>query len=100
MKSINKILPLAALLIACTSCSDSWDDHYDTATSGSEQTLWHEISANSNLSDFSSVLSNTYIYRHHKKSTVSYADLLNSGQAFTVWAPQNGTFNKDSLISL
>lgn len=100
MKSINKILPLAALLIACTSCSDSWDDHYDTATSGSEQTLWHEISANSNLSDFSSVLSNTYIYRHHKKSTVSYADLLNSGQAFTVWAPQNGTFNKDSLIAL
>jgi hypothetical protein len=100
MKSINKILPLAALLITCTACSDSWDDHYDVATTGSKQTLWQEISTNSDLSDFSSVLSNTYVYRHHKKSTVSYADLLNSGQAFTVWAPQNGTFNKDSLITL
>src|SRR5574344_275982 len=100
MKSINKIIPLVVMLIACTSCSDSWNDHYGEGSSTSDQTLWQKISSDGNLSDFSAVLSNTYIISHHKKSSVSYADLLNSGQAFTVWAPTNGTFNKDSLIAL
>ena len=36
----------------------------------------------------------------HKKTPVSYADLLSSGQSFTVMAPVNGTFNKDSLLRL
>src|SRR5574344_847223 len=100
MKSIDKIITVAAVLIACTSCSDKWDDHYDETATGSSQTLWQKISANSELSDFASMLSNTYVFRHHKKSSVSYADLLNSGQSFTVIAPVNGTFNKDSLLAL
>jgi hypothetical protein len=100
MKSINKIISIAAVFIACTSCSDKWDDHYDNNATGSSQTLWQGISNNSELSDFASVLSNTYVFRHHKKSSVSYADLLNSGQAFTVMAPINGTFDKDSLLAL
>jgi hypothetical protein len=36
----------------------------------------------------------------HKKTVVSYADLLNSGQSFTVVAPVNGSFNCDSLLRL
>lgn len=98
--SINKIISIAAVCIICASCSDKWDDHYDANATGSSQTLWQEISSNSELSDFASVLSNTYVFRHHKKSTVSYADLLNSGQAFTVMAPINGTFDKDSILAL
>ena len=36
----------------------------------------------------------------HKKTAVSYADLLDGKQSFTVVAPVNGTFNRDSLLSL
>ena len=84
-----------------TSCSD-WDDHYDgtDATGGSNQTLWEQLEANPQLSDFREVLQQTKVFRMHKKTSVSYADLLSSGQSFTVVAPLNGTFNKDSLLQL
>lgn len=83
------------------SCSD-WDDHYDAAHSsgGSGTTLWQQIQAQSELSDFCKVLQQTKVFRMHKKTTVSYADLLDSGQLFTVVAPKNGTFNADSLLRL
>ena len=86
---------------AITSCSD-WDDHYesnaDMGASGSN--LWQQIQSNPQLSDFREVLEKTKVYRMHKKTPVSYADMLSSGQAFTVMAPLNGTFNKDSLLNL
>ena len=52
------------------------------------------------MSDFCDVLEQTKIYRMHKKTAVSYADLLSSGQSFTVMAPLNNMFNKDSLLQL
>lgn len=83
-----------------SSCSD-WDDHYDDAsTAGSNETLWNQVTANSQLSDFAEVLSATTVFRQHKKTTASYASLLQGGRALTVFAPVNGTFNKDSLIAL
>lgn len=102
---INKFL--AAGLMSCaigaalTSCAD-WDDHYDGAdvAAGSDQTLWQQMLANPQLSDFREVLEQTKVFRMHKKTAVSYADLLSGGQAFTVVAPVNGTFNKDSLLRL
>jgi len=83
------------------SCTD-WDDHYSGAgaASGNSQTLWEQLQSNPQLSDFSEVLQATKVFRMHKKTSVSYADLLNSGQSFTVVAPLNGTFNKDSLLQL
>ena len=86
---------------AVTACSD-WDDHYE-GTAGdrlSGATLWQQLKSNPQLSDFCDVLEQTKVYRMHKKTPVSYADMLSSGQAFTVMAPLNGTFNKDSLLSL
>ena len=92
-----------SLLISMTlaSCSD-WDDHYEGADSadGSGSTLWEQLQAEKDLSDFCKVLQQTKVFRMHKKTSVSYADLLNSGQSFTVVAPKNGTFNVDSLIRL
>ena len=83
-----------------TSCSD-WNDHYEGAADGAEgATLWEQLKANPQLSDFCNVLEQTKVYRMHKKTPVSYADLLNCGQSFTVMAPLNGTFNKDSLLQL
>ena len=86
---------------ALTACSD-WTDHYDDplSASGSEPTLWQAIQQRPELSDFSEVLSQTKVFRHHKKTDVSYAELLNGVQTFTVLAPVNGSFNKDSLLSL
>ena len=84
-----------------TACSD-WDDHYDgIANSGtSGATIWQQLKDNPQLSDFCEVLEQTKVYRMHKKTPVSYAELLRGGQAFTAIAPLNGTFNKDSLLQL
>lgn len=88
----------AAALTACT----EWDDHYDVMGSGSgaNLSLWEQLQSRQELSDFCEVLKNTEVFRMHKKTGVTYADLLNQGQAFTVVAPVNGSFNKDSLIRL
>jgi len=105
IKSIKQILLTG--IVSCgiatglTACSD-WNDHYENAAEGGavSGTLWQQLKANPQLSDFCEVLEQTKVYRMHKKTPVSYADLLNSGQSFTVMAPVNGTFNKDSLIQL
>lgn len=83
------------------SCSD-WDDHYEEAASqaGAESTLWQTMQQHPELSDFREVLSKTMVMRQHHKTGVSYAQLLDGAQTFTVMAPVNGTFNKDSLLQL
>lgn len=92
-------LMMAGLFLA--SCSD-WNDHYEgTADAASEgATIWQQMKATPELSDFCDVLEQTKVYRMHKKTPVSYADLLSGGQSFTVLAPVNNTFNKDSLLQL
>ena len=94
-------LTCCGMAAALTACSD-WDDHYDgsNVSGGSNLTLWEQLESNDQLSDFCEVLKQTKVFRMHKKTSVSYADLLGSGQAFTVVAPVNGTFNKDSLLQL
>ena len=72
-----------------TACSD-WDDHYvaDAAMQGNANaTLWENIQADSQLSQFATLL---------KK--VGFDQNLNSSQTFTVWAPLNGTFDFDRLM--
>ncbi len=98
-----QLMGMATMLcpIIFAGCTD-WNDHYDGAglESGSNTTLWQELSQNPQVSDFCSVLSQTKVFRQHKKTPVSYADLLSSGQSFTVIAPLNDTFDRDSLILL
>lgn len=93
------LLPLSSFLY--TSCSD-WDDHYETMASqaGTDLTLWQTIQQHPELSDFRDVLSQTKVFKYHKVNNVSYADLLDGVQTFTVLAPVNGSFNKDSVLSL
>lgn len=103
VKWIFKLICASIFMIPASffvSCSD-WDDHYEGDGLGAvDQTLWQQLKSNNQLSDFCQVLEQTKIFRMHKKTPVSYADLLNSGQSFTVVAPLNGTFNKDSLLQL
>ena len=74
-----------------SSCSDFND--YNTVgvdvNPSAEKSLWENISAKAELSDFAQVL-----------QAVGYDAVLNAPTTYTVWAPVNGTFNKDSLMSL
>ncbi|MBR1448579.1 MAG: hypothetical protein IJ588_07540 [Prevotella sp.] len=98
---IKHILLAGIWCCGMTACSE-WDDHYEGTIGVSESgsTLWEQMKADAQLSDFCEVLEQTKVYRMHQKKPVSYADILGSGQAFTVMAPLNGTFNKDSLLQL
>lgn len=106
MKTISFKHFLVVSMLCCgiaatfTACAE-WDDHYEgSAGGGSSLTLWQQLKADKDLSDFCQVLEQTKVFRMHKKTVVSYADLLNSGQSFTVVAPVNGSFNRDSLLQL
>lgn len=67
---------------------------------GSDISLWEEIQKRPELSDFAEVLQKTKVFRQHKKTETSYADILQGGRSLTVFAPVNGTFPKDSLVHL
>lgn len=100
MALLSVILPLGGVGGFLSSCSD-WEDHYENeAASGANLTLWDAIKQRSDLSDFAEVLEKTKVFRQHKKTPVSYADVLKGGRSFTLFAPVNGTFNKDSILSL
>lgn len=83
-----------------TSCSD-WNDHYDgSGTTGSNASLWEAILSKPELSDFAEVMQAVDITRQHKKTGTKYSEFLSGGRSLTIFAPVNGTFNKDSLLNL
>jgi uncharacterized surface protein with fasciclin (FAS1) repeats len=92
----NKIITNAIVAMAfasagaLTACSD-WDDHYDAGNdvASANATIWQNIQANSNLSQFAQLL-----------QKAGYSDVLNASQTYTVWAPIDNTFNYDSLNNL
>ena len=100
-KIFNKVKGLAkdflpiylfTLIPFFTSCSETWDDHYDSTSSEvMEGSLWQAMQQNPNLSNFTSVL-----------QAVGYDKSLGGSQVFTVFAPTNDCFSKseaDALIS-
>lgn len=102
----KKILKLLLLLSpfggwgAFSSCSDTWDEHYNKQESNGTETLLQLVKANPQLSDFYKLLNATHIYNNTKRTNVTYAELLDADQALTVWAPLNGSYNADSLLAL
>ena len=92
MKKIYRnVMAVMALALGAltTACSD-WDDHYvadATMQGNANATLWENIQADSQLSQFATLL---------KK--VGFDKNLNASQTFTVWAPLNGTFDFERLM--
>src|SRR5574344_832941 len=80
----NKIIIAAALMLVGVSysCTDEWDEHYESTSLGSGS-LWQAISNDEQLTNFKSVLEAT-----------GYDTALNGSQVFTVFAPTNDSFSE------
>ncbi len=93
MKRQDKIgmMMVAGCMLAATSCTDFSDYNSIDASAdpSADKTLWENIESNANLSDFATVL-----------RKVGYDKVLDESHTYTVWAPVNGSFDKDSLLSL
>jgi hypothetical protein len=96
----------AAGLLACYSCSDTWDDHYDQQASlTTGKTLYDQIASDEDLSDFREVLDAVKLIRSRKyavdanNNPITYKDVFSESQRYTIWAPVNGTFDKEALIN-
>ena len=101
---INKYIgaiALGTLLMAVPSCTDTWDDHYNSneSVAGTTQTLWDVISdteKHPELSRFADIVRHAKYYKDntHPVSTYTYADILDGGQVNTVWVPDNSVLTE------
>lgn len=82
----------AALAAGFTACSD---DHFDINSDVlGRETIWQNIQNNEQLSEYADILQSVkYSITEEKTTSETYADIFNSDQTFTVWAPVNGSFN-------
>ena len=106
MKGLNNILVKGgfwgvAALFGVTACSD---DHFDIQTVGpvGSKTIWQNIEEQPQLDSLAMILSRTVVMKdeNDQKSVLTYAELLNQSQSFTVFAPLNGTYNAKQYIDL
>lgn len=95
------ILALTAAL-TLPACQDDWNEHYDQQvdTPYGTMSLYEAIAAQPELSDFCAVLDSVRIFANNKPTSVHYREMLSTDQFFTVWAPVNGSFDRDSLLRL
>lgn len=86
-------------LIGFGACSD---DHFDIHSSTPTESLWEKIVANSKLDSLRQILERTTFTKDEftKTSNLTYAQLLSSGQTFTVWAPEDGTYNAAKWLAM
>ncbi len=85
-------LALGLVAMAVASCSDTWDEHYDTVEdSVADKTLWEIISSDDDLSNFAELAETIHYYRdeEHPQADYTFKDMLNGTQVVTVWVPTN-----------
>ncbi len=86
-------------LIGFNACSD---DHFDIHSSTPQQSLWEQIVAKPELDSLRQILERTTftVDEYSKTGKLTYAQLLASSQTFTVWAPENGTYNAAKWLAM
>ncbi len=95
VKANYKIASLGALLLApvmWSSCSDTWDEHYDVqdGTMASYGSLYTSMSEDNDLTNFMRVV-----------DECGASDMYSASQQYTVWAPVGLTSTQaDSIISV
>ena len=81
---------VTAGLVALYSCSDTWDEHYNSSAVMASQFDGTTMQAiEQQAPDFAQVIKATGFDRE-----------LSSSSTYTVWCPADGTFNKDSLLAV
>ena len=102
-KGISKYLGalvMGTALMAVPSCTDTWNEHYQTEDAyTATESLWELLEAREDLSNFRSIVAKAKFYRDEThpaytvngKDTVYYTfkDVLNANSPVTVWAPTN-----------
>ncbi|MBO7120746.1 MAG: hypothetical protein J6W03_10565 [Bacteroidaceae bacterium] len=92
-------IAIGTVLTVVPSCTDTWDDHYDSdeSVAGTTLTLWDMIKDNPNYSKFAEIVRNAKYYKDntHPVSTYTYADILAGGQVNTVWVPDNSVLTDE-----
>lgn len=89
---------LSALFVS-TACTEEWDDHYDdNGTNASKVSILDVIKSDSELSDFCAVLDSLNIEDKNGKLVVLADSLLNQSRVYTLWAPVNGSFDKEAYL--
>ena len=79
---------LIGILCFATACNDDWNEHYGDSGVNTGETLKEIIEKDSDLSDFCEVLN----------ACNCLDSLLGQTRVYTLWAPKNGTFDKQSLL--
>ena len=85
-----KALGIAVIPLMLGACSDR-NDYNDVPTDitiSANQTVWKNIQANANLSDFAALIKKAH-----------FDDDLQSSKFYTVWAPVNGSYDAQALMS-
>ena len=89
----NKVIGLAVATLTFVSCTDTWDDHYESLGGGEngvhEGTIWSAIKSNPNMTNFARVIEGC-----------DYVDRLNGSQVFTVFAPTDNDFTSAEAEAL
>ena len=90
-KCIGIVMMAAGILAATSSCSDfsDYNDVPSDVSAAGNQTLWENISQNSQLTDFAELVKRT-----------GYDSYLNTPRSLTVWAPANGSFDKSAYDNM
>lgn len=89
------------LLLGVAACTD---DHYDVriAEQSAKNTIWQNVQADPQLDSLAMILQRIKVYRREPvgsdQSQLTYAQLLDQPQSFTLWAPKNGTYNAKSWL--
>jgi uncharacterized surface protein with fasciclin (FAS1) repeats len=81
------IAPFIALASACSDYDD-WNTVQTDSNPSAEQTLWENITSQSQLLDFTKVL---------RKAGLEQT--LSANRYYTVWAPLDGSFDVDSVLN-
>ncbi len=107
-KGINKYLGaimMGTALIAVPSCTDTWNEHYQTEDSyTADKSLWELLENRADMSKFCNIVGKAKFYRdeNHPAYTLNgsdtvyytFKDVLNANTSITVWAPTNDAMSE------
>ena len=93
--SMTKTLSVLLSVGLCVACSDKWDEHYSIDPSVPQQTMLELIKGNPEASNFLKVLENTTVMNGDKLGEITYKELLDGDQFFTLWLPLNSSLSAD-----